>query len=124
MAVNDNQLVGSLEMKIIGTHTVETIEHMGEVYERSSEGSWNQHIGESMEAVHAGREERLESEYQSTFYRRLEYGEIIQQGDEIDGCGNPMKDWPVWEPAGNIGEPAPDPKYPSHRQYRRRIKSN
>ena len=110
-------------MKIIGTHTVETIEYMGEVYERSYGGVWKQHIGESMEVVHAGREERLESEYQKTFYRRLEYGEIIQHGDEIDLCGNPMKEFPIWEPAGNIGEPAPDPKYPSHGQYRRRIKS-
>ena len=51
-------------MKIVGTHTIEIIEYMEEVYERSSGGVWNQHIGESMEVVHAGREERLESEYQ------------------------------------------------------------
>ena len=54
-------------------------------------------------------------------YRRLEKGEIIQEGDEADGCVDPWRDDPVWEPAGNIGEPAPDPQYPAHRQYRRPI---
>ena len=52
-------------------------------------------------------------------YRHLEKGEIIQEGDEIDRCSDPWRDEPIWEPAGNIGEPAPDPYYPSHRQYRR-----
>lgn len=54
-------------------------------------------------------------------YRRLEKGEIIQCGDQIDRCANPWKDEAKWEPAGNIGEPAPDPQYPSHRQYRRPV---
>lgn len=54
-------------------------------------------------------------------YRRLEKGEIIQEGDEIDRCVDAWRDDPVWEPAGNIGEPAPDPQYPAHRQYRRRV---
>ena len=61
-------------MKIIGTHTVETVEHMGEVYERSYGGVWKQHIGESMEVVHADREERLESEYQKMLYGKLIVG--------------------------------------------------
>ena len=52
-------------------------------------------------------------------YRRLEKGEIIKEGDEIDRCADSWRDDPVWEPAGNIGEPAPYPQYPSHRQYRR-----
>lgn len=54
-------------------------------------------------------------------YRILEKDEIIQEGDEIDRCADPWRDPPKWEPAGNIGEPAPDPKYPAHRVYRRKI---
>ena len=54
-------------------------------------------------------------------YRRLKRGEIIQEGDEIDRCVDAWRDDPAWEPAGNIGEPAPDPQYPSHRQYRREV---
>jgi hypothetical protein len=55
-------------------------------------------------------------------YRRLEKGEIIQKGDQCDQCANPWKDKPKWEDVvGNIGEPAPDPAYPSHRQYRRPV---
>ena len=52
-------------------------------------------------------------------YRRLEKDEIIQEGDEVDSCADAWRNVPVWGPAGNIGEPAPDPQYPSHRQYRR-----
>jgi len=53
--------------------------------------------------------------------RRLEHGEIIQAGDEIDRCVDPWRDPPKWEPVhpADIGQPAPDPQYPSHRQYRR-----
>jgi hypothetical protein len=54
-------------------------------------------------------------------YRRLEMGEIIQEGDEYDNCGNAWKDEAVWVPATCIGEPAPNPNYVSHRQYRRKI---
>jgi hypothetical protein len=54
-------------------------------------------------------------------YRRLEKDEIIQHGDQVDRCVDPWRDMPKWEPAGNIGEPAPDPAFPSHRQYRRPI---
>ena len=55
-------------------------------------------------------------------YRILKKGEIIQEGDETDRCADPWRDDPVWEPAGNVGQPAPDPQYPSHRVYRRKIK--
>lgn len=56
-------------------------------------------------------------------YRRLEAGEIVQAGDEIDGCANPWHDDAKWEPVNqvSIGKPAPDPQYPSHRQYRRPV---
>lgn len=29
-------------------------------------------------------------------YRRLEKGEIIQEGDEFDNCANPYKDEPIF----------------------------
>lgn len=54
-------------------------------------------------------------------YRILKKGEIIQKGDETDRCADPWRDDPAWEPAGNIGQPAPDPQYPSHRIYRRKV---
>lgn len=55
-------------------------------------------------------------------YRQLIAGEIIQPGDEIDACVNAMKEQPRWEPVTQcIGEPAPDPSFPAHRIYRRRI---
>lgn len=54
-------------------------------------------------------------------YRRLDKGEVIQSGDEIDRCADAWRDDPKWEPVhpDNIGDVAPDPQYPSHRQYRR-----
>jgi hypothetical protein len=53
-------------------------------------------------------------------YRYLTRGEIIQEGDEVDACRDGWRDDPVWVPAVNcVGEPAPDPSYPSHRIYRR-----
>jgi hypothetical protein len=54
-------------------------------------------------------------------YRILKHGEIIQEGDEVDACVNPWRDDPKWEQAANIGQSAPDPKYPSHSVYRRKI---
>lgn len=54
-------------------------------------------------------------------YRQLEAGEIIQEGDECDVCNDGWRDAPKWVPARAIGETAPDPAYPSHRQYRRKI---
>lgn len=56
-------------------------------------------------------------------YRRLQKGEIICEGDEIDACRDGWRDWPIWKKVTScIGEQVPDPKYPSHRQYRRKIK--
>ena len=56
-------------------------------------------------------------------YRRLEHGEIIEEHDEIDRCHDPWRDDPKWEQVhpSDVGQPAPDPQYPSHRQYRRRV---
>lgn len=59
-------------------------------------------------------------------YRRLEKGEIIQEGDEIDRCVDAWRDDPVWEPVhpANIGDAAPDPQYPAHRQFRRPVRTS
>lgn len=54
-------------------------------------------------------------------YRRLEKGEMIQAGDEVDNCNDDWRDEPKWEPARCIGELAPDPLYPAHRVYRRLV---
>lgn len=52
-------------------------------------------------------------------YRKLEKGEIIQEGDEV---GNIWKDENgnlIWKKATAIGSKAPDPSFTSHRWYRR-----
>ena len=55
-------------------------------------------------------------------YRGLEKGEIIRKGDQKDACVNPWKDNPKWvEAVSDIGEQAPDPKYPAHTRYRRPV---
>lgn len=54
-------------------------------------------------------------------YRILEKGEIIKDGDEVDNCNDGWRDDPVWVPTTCAGEAAPDPSYPSHREYRRKI---
>lgn len=58
-------------------------------------------------------------------YRRLEKGEIVQEGDEVDACSDGWRDPAKWVKCtanlGKIGDVAPDPRYPSHRQFRRRI---
>ena len=55
-------------------------------------------------------------------YYYLKKGDIIQEGDEIDNCNDPWRDEALWVEAKHcIGEPAPDPQYVSHRQYRRLI---
>lgn len=47
-------------------------------------------------------------------YRRLNKGEIIRSGDEVE------VDHPYgWKPAEALFQPAPDPAYTSHRIYRR-----
>lgn len=53
-----------------------------------------------------------------TKYRALKKGEIIQEGDEVDASIG-WNEMPRWVPANNIGQPAPDPLYLAHRQYRR-----
>lgn len=47
-------------------------------------------------------------------FRRLEMGEIVQLGDEV------QNDDGSWDLATrSIGAPAPDPSYTSHRVFRR-----
>lgn len=46
-------------------------------------------------------------------FRRLEEGELIQWGDEV------QTDNGSWRVAIHVGHPAPDPNYTSHRVYRR-----
>lgn len=53
-------------------------------------------------------------------YRRLESGEIIQSGDEMDASPDGRKDDPKWVPAvHSVGDAAPDPSFPAHRIFRR-----
>jgi len=56
-------------------------------------------------------------------YRRLEKGEIIQEGDEFDNCANPWHDEPKWIPVNeqSIGTPASDPNFVAHCKYRRKV---
>lgn len=56
-------------------------------------------------------------------WRRLNKGEAIQSGDEIDACVDPWRDDAAWKQVSpkSIGKLAPDPQYPAHRQYRRRV---
>ena len=55
-------------------------------------------------------------------YRSLSKGELVCAGDEVDMCCDQWRDNPKWVAATCIGEPAPDPAFPSHRQYRRPLK--
>lgn len=52
-------------------------------------------------------------------YRHLKFGEVIEDGDEVDICNDGWRDEPKWVPAKSIGQKAPDPRFPSHRVYRR-----
>lgn len=55
-------------------------------------------------------------------YRLLKAGEIIEEGDEVDACRDGWRDPAKWVLAGKtVGKKAPDPAYPSHRKYRRKI---
>ena len=56
-------------------------------------------------------------------YRSLKKNEVIKAGDDIDRCCDPLRDDAIWQPVheDDIGRVAPDPQYPSHRQYRRKI---
>ena len=55
-----------------------------------------------------------------TEYRELKKGEIIQKGDEVE-ISNSWNDDAKWVQATCVGEKAPDPQYPAHRLYRRKI---
>lgn len=56
-------------------------------------------------------------------YRNLKHGEIIQEGDERDMCNDGWRDPAKWVEVKpeEVGQKAPDPQYPSHRQYRRKV---
>lgn len=55
-------------------------------------------------------------------YRMLEEGEIIQEGDEVEASAGWNSKEAKWVPAGiTVGKPAPNPNYPAHRIYRRRV---
>ena len=56
-------------------------------------------------------------------YRILEKGETIEPGDEVDAAPDGWRDEPRWEPTRIPGRQAPDPAYPSHRIYRREVRS-
>jgi len=57
-------------------------------------------------------------------YRFLKHGEMIREGDEVDACADPWRDNARWGPTKDVGQLAPDPKYPAHRIYRRKIESD
>jgi len=57
-----------------------------------------------------------------TEYRCLRKGEIIEEGDEVDVSTDGWRDEPVWKPIICVGQEVPDPQYPAHRQYRRKVK--
>jgi hypothetical protein len=57
-------------------------------------------------------------------YRILKHGELIKEGDEVDACANPWRGNPKWGPTKAEGQFAPDPRYPAHRIYRRKIESD
>ena len=54
-------------------------------------------------------------------YRSLEDGEIIKEGDQRDMCRDGWRDHAKWETvrSSEVGGKAPNPRFPSHRQYRR-----
>jgi hypothetical protein len=56
-------------------------------------------------------------------WRQLLYGETIQKGDWVDAAPDGWRDDPKWQPTEkrHIGKPAPDPRYPAHRVYRRPV---
>jgi len=55
-------------------------------------------------------------------YYYLKEGDIIKEGDEVDGCNDGWRDSAEWETAKHrIGKPAPSPLYPAHSKYRRKI---
>lgn len=57
-------------------------------------------------------------------WRVLNLGEVVREGDQSDAAADGYNDEPDWRPVrdGAIGCIAPDPRYPSHRRFRRRCK--
>lgn len=55
-------------------------------------------------------------------YYYLKKGETIQKDDEVE-ASNSFNDPPKWEKTNLacVGTEAPDPKFPAHRQYRRKL---
>ena len=54
-------------------------------------------------------------------YYYLKEGETIKEGDEVDmsiGWNDP----PLWQKTTVAGSKAPDPQYPAHRRYRRKVR--
>ena len=58
-------------------------------------------------------------------WRPLDAGEIIQVGDEYDGCSDPWRDDAKWLPvtadSPRVGQPVPDPRFPAHTRFRRKL---
>lgn len=54
-------------------------------------------------------------------YRFLSEGELIREGDEVDGCRDGWRDDALWIPTTCVGQKAPNPHFPSHRKYRRKL---
>ena len=57
-------------------------------------------------------------------YRQLEMGEVVQEGDEIFCSDHPWHGGNErWEPVtpDQVGQIAPDPRYVSHRRFRRLV---
>ena len=60
-----------------------------------------------------------------TEYRYLKMGEVVRRGDEYGACNDGWRDPVDWQPVtkerGGLGRKAPDPAYPSHTTYRRKL---
>jgi len=58
-------------------------------------------------------------------YRLLKEGERVRESDEVDSCNDGWRDPPKWVSVSkhSVGTAAPNPNYPSHRRFRRRIAS-
>jgi hypothetical protein len=59
-------------------------------------------------------------------YYYLQKDEVIEEGDEYDAAPNPWHDDTDWQPVKygtgrGIGGRAPDPQYPAHTLYRRKM---
>lgn len=54
-------------------------------------------------------------------YYYLKHGEVVKDGDEVE-MSNSWKDPAKWvRVVASVGETAPDPSFPAHRKYRRRV---